>query len=159
MEKITAMFAEQPRLCAQTLVTPNMQFQNKPSPTADIVVLHHVAAHNATNDSEIQRVVANADNLNDSQRSTEGTLHMEYNLTVALGRGNVKIWKWLSNKSDGCDTEYYPNDDIATALGTRVGEITFYFHPVADIAYIPSIQNVRDFVCRDIAVIPPVYWH
>ena len=144
------------------LVTPEMQFQNKPSPTAEIVVLHHVAAHNATNDSEIQRVVANqyyVDKLNDSHRSTEGTLHLEHNLTVTLGRGNVNIRKWLSNKPDGCDTDYCPKDDIATALGTRVGEITYYFHPVADTAYVPSRQNVSDFVCRGIDVIPPVYWH
>ena len=144
------------------LVTPEMQFQNKPSPTAEIVVLHHVAAHNATNDSEIHRVVANqyyVDKLNDSQRSTEGTLHLEHNLTVTLGRGNVNIRKWLSNKPDGCDTDYCPKDDIATALGTRVGEITYYFHPVADIADVPSRQNVSDFVCHGIDVIPPVYWH
>ena len=124
--------------------------------------LHHVAAHNATNDSEIQRVVANqyyVDKLNDSQRSTEGTLHLEHNLTVTLGRGNVNIRKWLSNKPDGCDTDYCPKDDIATALGIRVGEITYYFHPVADIAYVPSRQNVSYFVCHGIDVIPPVYWH
>ena len=73
--------------------------------------------------------------------STEGTLHLEHNLTVNLGRGNVKIRKWLPNKPDGCDTDYCPKDDIATALGTRVGEITYYFHPVADIQF-NSIQFI-----------------
>ena len=97
-------------------------FGDKPSPTAAIVVLRHVAAHNATDDSEIQRVVANqfyVDDLNDSQRSIEGTLRLKQNLTVALDRGHFKIRKWLSNKSDVSDTEYYPKDDIATALATR----------------------------------------
>ena len=151
------MFAEQPRLCCQTLGDSGMQFQNKPSPTAEIVFLRHVAAHNATDDSEIQRVVSNhfyVNDLNDSQRSTEGTLRLEHNLTVALGRGNVKMRKWLSNKPDGCDTEYYPKDDIATALGTRVGEIMNDFDPVANIAYVPSGQNIIDFGPCGIDVIP-----
>ena len=137
-----------------------MQFPNKPSATAEIVVLHHVAAHNATDDSEVQRVVANqfyVDNLNGTQRSNEGTLRLEHNLTVARGRGNVKVRKWLSNKPDGCYTGYYPKDDIATALGTRVGEITNDFGPVGDTAYVPSGQNVSDFVCH--TAIPPVYSH
>ncbi len=139
-----------------------MQFHNKPSPTAEIVVLRHVAAHNATNDSEIQFVVANQfylDDLHDYQKSTEGTLRPKHNRTVALGRGNVNIRKWLSNKRDGCDTEYYPKDDIATALGTRVGEIAYDFDPVADIAYVPSGQNISDFVSCGINVMPPVSWH
>ena len=90
------------------LVTPKMQFLSKPSPTAEMVVLRHVAAHNATNDSEIQRFVANQfylDDLHDYQKSTEGALRLKHNRTVALGRGNVNIRKWLSNKRDGCDTE------------------------------------------------------
>ena len=127
------------------LVTPEMQSQNKPSPTAEIVFLRHVAAHNATDDSEIQRVVANqfyVVDLNDSQRSTEGTLRLKHNRTVALGRGNVKIREWLSNKPNGCDTEYYPEDDIASALR--------HFDHVADIAYVPSGQNVIGFVSRGI---------
>ena len=144
------------------LVTPKMQFQNKPSPTAEMVVLRHVAAHNATNDSEIQPIVANQfylDDLHDYQRSTEGTLRLKHNRTIALGRGNVKIRKWLSNEPDGCDTESYPKDDIATALGTRVGEITYDFEPLPDIAYVPSRQNVSDFLSCGIDVIPPVPRH
>ena len=133
-----------------------------PSPTAEMVVLRHVAAHNATNDSEIQRVVANQfylDDLHDYHKSTEGTLHLKHNRTVALGRGNVNIRKWLSNKRVGRNTEYYPKYDIATALGTRVGEITYDFDPVADISYVPSGQNINDFVSCGIDVMPPVSWH
>ncbi len=103
MEEITEMFNYDNTV--QRLVSLEIQFHNKPSPTAEIVVLRHVAAHNATNDSEIHRVVANqyyVDKLNDSQRSTEGTLRLEHNLTVSLGRGNIKIRKWLSIKPDGC---------------------------------------------------------
>ena len=139
-----------------------MQWQNKPSPTAELAVLRHVDAHNATDDSEIQRVVSNQfymDDLNDSQRSNEGTLRLKHNRTVALGRGNVDIRKWLSNKPDGCDTEYYPKDDIATVLGTRIGEITNDFDPVGDTAYVPSCQNVIYFVSCGIDVILLVYWH
>ena len=39
-------------IAVKPLVTPKMQFQDKPSHTAEIVVIHHIAAHNATNDSE-----------------------------------------------------------------------------------------------------------
>ena len=75
-----------------------------------------------TDDSEIQRVVANqfcVDDLNGYQRSIEGTLRLKQNLTVALDRGNFKIRKWLSSKSDVSDTENYPTDGIAMTLGTR----------------------------------------
>ena len=144
-------------------VTPEMQFQNKLSPTAESVVLRHVAAHNATDDSEIQRVVGNqfyVDNLNDSKRSTEGTLRLEHNLTVALGRGNVKIRKWLSNKTDQMVvTPTTIPRTTALRNSVHVSGKSRDFDPVADIAYVPSGQNVSDFVCRGINVIPPVYWH
>ena len=39
------------------------------------------------------------------------------------------------------DSENYPNDDIAMTLDTHVGEITYDFDPVPDIAYIPSSPN------------------
>ena len=41
------------------------------------------------------------------------------------------------------DSENYPNDDIAMTLDTHVGEITYDFDPVPDIAYIPSGPNVN----------------
>ena len=41
------------------------------------------------------------------------------------------------------DSENYPNDDIAMTLDTHVGEITYDFDPVPDIAYIPSSPNVN----------------
>ena len=116
------VFRKHPSDPIQVYELLTVTFGDKPSPTAAIVVLGHVAAHNAPDDSEIQRVVANqfyVDDLNDSQRSIEGTLCLKQNLTVALDRGNFKIRKWLSNKSDVSDTEYYPKDDIAMALGTR----------------------------------------
>ena len=116
------VFRKHPSDPIQVYELLTVTFGDKPSPTAAIVVLRHVAAHNAPDDSEVQRVVANqfyVDDLNDSQRSTEGTLRLKQNLTVALDRGNFKIRKWLSNKSDVSDTEYYPKDDIAMALGTR----------------------------------------
>ena len=57
MEEITEMFNYDNTV--QRLVSLEIQFHNKPSPTAEIVVLRHVAAHNATDDSEIQRFVTN----------------------------------------------------------------------------------------------------
>ena len=127
-------------------MTPVMQLPNNPSSTAAIVVRRHVSARNATDDSEIQRVVANrfyVDDLNDSQTSMEGTL-LKLNLTVTLDRGSFKIRKWLSNKPDISENECYPKDDIAMALGTRwnLAEDTLSIKEVTLNECIPTKRNI-----------------
>ena len=58
-------------------------------------------------------------------------------------------------------------------VACRVGEITYDFDPISDIAYVPSGQNLIDLVSRGVDVsklqkvidgsgflkLPPVYWH
>ncbi len=96
-------------------------FGDKSSPTAATVALHHVATENASDD-EVHRVIANqfyVDDLNDSVRSSQNALELKESLRTTLAKGNFNIRKWLSNRKEICDTEFYPEDGNTVALGTE----------------------------------------
>ncbi|XP_063971215.1 uncharacterized protein LOC135157940 [Lytechinus pictus] len=113
------VFRENPNYPMQVYELRTVTFGDKPSPTAAIVTLRHVASEHAPDDDKLQKVITEQfymDDLNESVRTTEEALELKSELTDTLKKGNFNIRKWQSNVKKVCDeTE---NTETATVLGT-----------------------------------------
>nr|XP_054775061.1 uncharacterized protein LOC129283252 [Lytechinus pictus] len=111
------VFRENPNYPMQVYELRTVTFGDKPSPTAAIVTLRHVASEHAPDDDKLQKVITEQfymDDLNESVRTTEEALELKSKLTDTLKKGNFNIRKWQSNVKKVCDeTE---NTETATVL-------------------------------------------
>ena len=141
------LFRDSPDKPIEVFELQTVTFGDKPSPTAAIIALRHVAQEHAPDNPEIQRVVSNqfyVDDLNDSQRSVDSVKFLKSDLTATLAKGNFNIRKWLSNVPEICDAEFAPSDGNATVLGTRwnLKKDTLSVKPVQFQDYMPTKRNI-----------------
>ncbi|XP_014675991.1 PREDICTED: uncharacterized protein LOC106815968 [Priapulus caudatus] len=141
------IFRERPEDPIRVYELTTVTFGDKPSPAAAIIALRHVAKENAPNDPDVQRVIADqfyVDDLTDSERTVEKTRRLQENLTATLGSGGFRIRKWLSNKGEICDKEYYPADGNTTVLGTKwnLTDDTLQAKEVTFDDFMPTKRNI-----------------
>lgn len=122
-------------------------FGDKPSPTAAVVALRHVAREYAPDDQDMHRVITKqfyVDDLSESKRSTNDAAQLKSDLTALLRKGNFNIRKWLSNKREVCDPDYIPPDGRTTVLGTNwdLTEDTLNVKEVQADNYVPTKRNI-----------------